>query len=214
MNPLDELREAVKGLYPHTTFASYIGRPFEAGQAQTVSSCLGLIDAFEQQHPFLVDDPRLARFLGHVEKTDGCWLWRGESKRGYGSLRIGCVTHRAHRLSYEIFKGPIPGGMVVCHTCDNPACVNPDHLFVGTQQDNIKDAWSKGRVRLPRDGEKNPASKLTAAQVLDIRARLCGKRGELSALAREYGVSSSLIAQIRDRLTWRWLCDERKQAVE
>jgi len=117
------------------------------------------------------------RFWSFVDKSagpDGCWIWTGcRTPDGYGRLSIG--SHGkvyAHRLSWEVHHGPIPGGRLVCHNCpggDSPACVNPAHLFLGTIQDNNRDARHKGRSVAPR-GEKNGSAKLTALQVLEIRA--------------------------------------------
>jgi hypothetical protein len=77
----------------------------------------------------------------------GCWLWLGSvSSGGYGQLKIGGKLHRAHRLAWIVFRGPIPAGMMVCHRCDVPLCVNPDHLFVGTARDNFRDCLAKGRA--------------------------------------------------------------------
>ncbi len=80
------------------------------------------------------------------EPTSGCWIWLGATANcGYGELRMKGVRTRAHRYSYELFKGPIPKGLFVCHSCDVPACVNPDHLWVGTQKDNLADMVRKER---------------------------------------------------------------------
>ena len=90
----------------------------------------------------------LRRFNEKVRKTDGCWLWTASVvSDGYGQMWLGRTMVRAHRLSYEIHKGPVPKGLFVCHRCDVPRCVNPDHLFVGTNQDNQRDSASKGRTR-------------------------------------------------------------------
>lgn len=78
----------------------------------------------------------------------GCWIWLGATDRdGYGYSRTEGCTRKTHRLSYEVFKGPITLGLLVCHSCDIPSCVNPDHLWLGTQQENIQDAHKKGRAR-------------------------------------------------------------------
>jgi len=88
----------------------------------------------------------LDRFMTKVNKTDTCWLWVGNiHKRGYGQFKLKGKKVGAHRVSYELFKGPIPKGLCVCHTCDVRHCVNPDHLWLGTQKENIRDMYSKGR---------------------------------------------------------------------
>jgi hypothetical protein len=97
--------------------------------------------------------PLHIRFWENVEKTEGnkCWIWNGSKDlAGYGKLSVGGQGNkydiRAHRLSYEMRFGPITGDNVICHTCDNPSCVNPNHLFEGTQKENMKDMSRKGRV--------------------------------------------------------------------
>ncbi len=96
-----------------------------------------------------VNDSILKRFWEKVEKSDGCWIWKAfKNKQGYGRIGIAageCVN--AHRLSYVIHKGQIPEDHFICHTCDNPSCVNPEHLFTGTRQDNINDMMIKKRSR-------------------------------------------------------------------
>jgi len=87
----------------------------------------------------------LTRFWIRVNKADACWEWQGPLKRGYGSFYYDHHQGTAHRFSWELHRGQIPAGLQVCHTCDNPKCVRPDHLFLGTCKDNIQDCHRKGR---------------------------------------------------------------------
>lgn len=92
------------------------------------------------------------RFWAKVHKTNTCWIWTGwRQKSGHGNIFVGVGLGKtgAHRISWIINKGPIPEGLFVCHICDIPWCVNPDHLFLGTHDDNMADAWAKGRLKLP-----------------------------------------------------------------
>ena len=146
------------------------------------------------------------RFERHIDKTGECWNWTGRlTGKGYGTLGLGgrgAKQKLVHRLSYEIHKGPIPDGMVVMHKCDNPRCVNPDHLDAGTQSQNIKDAFSRGRKLMPTKkarGEECGASKLMEADVLNIRE----SKLSFSKLAAAYGVNKSTIERIKYRKTWR-----------
>lgn len=89
-----------------------------------------------------------ARFWRNVKKTDTCWLWTGTfAAHGYGQVRRGPARYMAHRASWELNVGPIPAGLHVLHHCDNPPCVNPAHLFLGTHSDNMRDAVKKGRLK-------------------------------------------------------------------
>ncbi len=147
-----------------------------------------------------------ARFWPKVHKTDGCWLWTGATLQGYGKIGAGGHKGRplsAHRVSYEIHYGPIPEGMHVCHRCDNPSCVRPDHLFIGTPADNIADMFSKGR-NPPRDnkGVRNGSAKLTAEKVVEIRRdRAAGVL--LKDLARKHGVSLTTISGAARGRNWQ-----------
>jgi len=82
----------------------------------------------------------------------GCWIWTRAQRAGYGAVYVNGKKESAHRVAYRLYIGEIPVGLCVCHTCDNPLCVNPDHLFLGTHSDNMKDAYAKGRLILPTSG--------------------------------------------------------------
>lgn len=147
--------------------------------------------------------PVLERFEMKVEIRDGsdCHWWTGANVRGYGQLKVNGKTMLAHRFAYERRFGKIPDGLFVCHKCDNPPCVNPDHLFTGTHQDNMDDRDSKNRLVTVR-GERNGKSKLTEVKVLDIKKRLY--RGEkILGIAKIYGVSENTIGAIKQGVTWR-----------
>lgn len=145
------------------------------------------------------------RFWRHVSKTDSCWLWTGsKGKKGHGVInhwpdRKSRIV--ASRASWLLHNGPIPEGMFVCHTCDVGACVNPNHLFIGTQKDNIQDAVKKSRMAR---GMSTNTNKLTEDQVREIRKYLAYGVTQQS-LARNYGVSQVLISTIALRKTWAWL---------
>lgn len=147
------------------------------------------------------------RFWSRVKKTDTCWLWTGRARAGFGYGMLGRGGRQAgmvgaHRVSWEIHEGPIPDGMSVLHRCDNPACVNPAHLFLGTQTDNMADAWSKGRRRVPpSQGERNGRARLTVVDAALIRAAY--KRGMTqTALAGRFGVPQTHISRIVRNKAW------------
>lgn len=145
-------------------------------------------------------------FWTQVEPGDGCWPWIGRRmSSGYGEVHRFGVRTGAHRVSWELHFGPIPAGMLVCHHCDNSLCVNPDHLFLGTNKDNSQDmkAKSRGRGGAPYYGERNYNAKLTASQVSAIRSRYAAGGETLRSLAGEYGVSNGTIGKITKGDTWR-----------
>jgi hypothetical protein len=142
----------------------------------------------------------MSRFWKNVDKTDGCWNWTGTlTEKGYGRFKTSTKNWRAHRLSYEMHCGAVPDGMQVLHECDNPSCVRPDHLFLGTNADNMADKCAKGREsHYSPKGEQSGRAKLTEAQVLDIR----GASGTAAEIARQFGMSRTAVRDIRAARTW------------
>jgi hypothetical protein len=142
--------------------------------------------------------PPEVRFWAKVNKTDGCWLWTaGVHAVGYG--RFGAsngVTVSAHRYSYEQCVGPIPDGMLVCHRCDNRLCVRPDHLFLGTHEENTRDAMKKGRLA---KGERAGSAKLTA----EIVRAIFLAAGTQDDIAARFGVSQGHVWRIKHRRAWK-----------
>ena len=134
----------------------------------------------------------------------GCWNWTGKISNQKGYVIFHGWDHKAimgHRFSYEMKFGPIPAGLCCCHHCDNPKCVNPDHLFLGTNYDNVMDKVRKGRSLR---GVRARTNVLTEEQVREIRA-FKPFPGSRDILAAKYGVSNSTIKQVRIRETWKWL---------
>lgn len=142
-----------------------------------------------------------------VRGPDDCWEWTGSlNNKGYSQIRIGGGLSLGHRVSYEIHNGPIPEGLHVLHSCDNPGCVNPVHLHLGTHQDNMREMVLRGRSnggsKCDNSGEKHGGSKLGNDDIREIRRlRVDGiSQRELSAV---YGVAESTISQIVNRKRWR-----------
>lgn len=152
----------------------------------------------------------LQRFMKHVSKDpNGCWNWTGcKNRTGYGGFLVRSNEHRqgrrelAHRVSYELFKGPIPKGKFVCHLCDNTSCVNPDHVWAGTNVDNMGDMKRKGRSN---KGESRWNSKLTNYDVKLIRKLYRRRSFEFGcpALAKRFGVSHENIRRALYGVTWK-----------
>lgn len=152
------------------------------------------------------------RFWSKVEKTPDCWVWKSTRRTdGYGVFWYSPTKRqeRAHRLAYEDAEGPIPAGMSLLHRCDNPPCVRPAHLFVGTQADNMADMTEKGRrstgprhAQREQSGEANHMARLTAERVADIRAMGLAGYYELD-IAERFGVTKSNVGLILRGETWR-----------
>jgi hypothetical protein len=174
-------------------------------------------------HGRLLPIPIEKRFWDKVKKTTSCWLWTGSTDWRYGSIWIDGRLVKAHRVAWELTYGPIPLGQLVLPRCDVTLCVRPDHLFLGTQHENLIDASRKGRSaaqRYPdrigvhlrnwsqdhperiRRGEQNNKAKLTSVKVREIRKAAAGGTN-CSDLGRTYGVSRVAVANIVKRKVWR-----------
>lgn len=118
-------------------------------------------------------DEQKNRFFKFVEKTESCWIWKGSvDKEGYGIFSYRCMKIKSHRYSYSLFNGPLKGGFLICHTCDNPSCVNPSHLYQGTYKDNMKDVRDRkrwGKPRKPLDEKQKNACKILYKNGFSIR---------------------------------------------
>lgn len=146
------------------------------------------------------DTKTLTRFnKKHIpEPNSGCWLWEAAvSSEGYGQFYLEDKLRGAHVTSFILYKGPISEGMQVCHKCDTPLCVNPEHLFLGTKKDNMLDCISKGR-RQDASGENNPFAKLSSNTVRAIY-RAAGSQREI---AKRFGISQSHVSRIKRQEVW------------
>lgn len=143
-----------------------------------------------------------------INPYSGCWEWQGSKRCGYGRTIIGSrkdgsrKSISAHRLSYQIYVGEIPEGYEICHKCDNPSCINPNHLFAGTRQDNIDDRERKHR-NVVKIGEEQPRAKLTKKDVKNARYERAFKGVSFNALASKYGVSKTTIQNAINGVTWK-----------
>ena len=158
--------------------------------------------------------PTAADLLERIVESDkGCWVWQGGvTTGGYGSAHVGRKTYRAHRISWVVFRGDIPIGLWVLHTCDNPPCINPEHLYLGTRADNDQDAKDRNRLAtgdrhgmrlhpesVPR-GERQGSSRLTADIVRQMRI-LAGSMTQC-ALAQQFGITQVHVGRIINRQEW------------
>lgn len=145
--------------------------------------------------------PLQERFLERVSKTENCWIWNGSVSKGYGRMKVDNKVYSAHRLSFKLFKGKIPKNRIICHTCDNPKCVNPEHLYAGTPQTNSDDKFYRGRQRYNPPclkGEDNGFSKLDTKTIHKIR----NEKGAPKDIAEKFGLSLSHVRRIISRESW------------
>jgi len=158
----------------------------------------------------MLDRPRAPlyeRFWSKVIKGDGCWLWTGaHGPDGRGQIQVKSGDTRltsATRVSWMLHYGPVPRELSVLHKCDNPPCVNPDHLFLGTAKDNIRDCILKGRFRhlVPRRGESNNNAKLTIDRAIQVRHAFAAG-ATVSALSRRFGIARSTVRSVVHGETW------------
>jgi hypothetical protein len=152
----------------------------------------------------------LKRLLSHVDLPDSCWEWKGgSSSEGYGRIKIDGALKSPHRVVCEMFHGPLKEGEMALHTCDNPRCVNPTHLFPGTSADNMQDCAAKGRLDVQRrpariQGVNRPTAKLNDDAVRHIRR---SSRSEIAKLSAQYGVHRAVIYKVMARQRWKHVED-------
>ena len=156
-----------------------------------------------QRNPLTVRELLVKK--SRLNEQTGCLEWiAGRNQQGYGGLEYHGKWWQAHRLAWSALKGEIPAGLCVLHRCDNPRCVNVDHLFLGTHLDNVNDCISKGR-RTVLIGEQRPSAKLSASEVKIIRARhhRFDRSNSMQKIANDYGLALTTIARIIKRVTWK-----------
>src|SRR3990167_3442392 len=157
----------------------------------------------------------VSRFWSKIKKTSTCWLWTGFlNDAGYGIISIGCVLIRAHRFSWELHFSPIPDGLLVCHHCDNPPCVNPAHLFLGTKRDNARDMVAKGRHVVGgthcgsdgkwKHGTDHWRAKMNEANIEELR-NLRAHGWSLLALGQRFGITIGAVSMIANHKRWKHL---------
>jgi hypothetical protein len=151
----------------------------------------------------MIDYKSIKRFWSKVNKLNDCWEWTGSlNEWGYGRFYFAAKEWRAHRFSWLLHFGPIPIDQLVLHTCDNPKCINPNHLFLGSHIDNMRDKIRKKRYK-SQTGDKNFAAKLSEQDVLNIRYQYISSKISQYKLAEHYGVTRSTISAILTRRSWQ-----------
>ena len=146
----------------------------------------------------------VAGFIRHIDlpTKEGCWNFVSVGANGYGNFQVRWKTVSAHRYSYEYFYGMSPGGDCVLHSCDNPLCVRPDHLFLGTNKDNSIDASKKGRLA---SGERNGNKKFTREDVAFMRKKYDSGEMRTTDIARHFSCKPNTITMIVRRHNWKHL---------
>lgn len=205
-------------MHPNLTICPGCDQPFtpkERGQKHCSRSCSN----HARRRPLA------ERAWEKVDKSGDCWEWTGQlNVYGYGVIKWDGKSRRASRIIYALTYGPIPDGLFVCHKCDNPRCVRPDHLFLGDHKDNAADMVQKGRAltgdKSPRRryperyqphhsprptirGEGHPVARLTNAAVVEIRRRYASGDHAVTAMAQEFGVQRSAIYAVLRGKTWK-----------
>jgi len=145
------------------------------------------------------------KIQNYTKDKAGCWIWNGATTNfGHGRIKINNKTLSVHRISYEIHRGKIPNGLFVCHHCDNPTCINPKHLFLGTRSDNMKDAYNKGRIKIPcHHGEYAYQHILTEKDVKKILKIKKEKKISEQELGKKFGVARNTINNIINNRNWK-----------
>lgn len=185
----------------------HCGQPFYRHHTLTGFHCSRACQFAAQRSPQAI----VERFWSKVNQADGldsCWEWKSTRSHTYGVFFYSNTSSKvavfSHRFAWELTNGPIPGGLCVCHHCDNPPCCNPSHLFLGTRGDNIRDAVAKGRNYVPEPmGEKHHKAKLTEDDIRSIRAIYASGKQTQAQLGLRYGVDRAHISTIVLRKCWK-----------
>lgn len=188
------------GIYSVRKHMFSIFNKISLGKRERVIDKCGNVCCVNPEH--LLESSPKNLFLSHIEKDykTGCWNWTAsKTKDGYGNFGSG--KGHAHKFSYQTFIGKVPKGMDVCHTCDNRACCNPNHLFLASHLENMKDMVKKKRSKR---GENAASSKLTEKEVLKIR-KLLENELPMTEIANKFNVTPTTIRAIKAKKNWAWL---------